>query len=72
MYTCKYKILADFNLAIARQTAKLPNLIPCQIFRLCGMWDKKLHTSPQNANPVYVYCLQVMVNLMYSSSTTKV
>ena len=24
---CRYEILADFNLAVARQTAKLPNLI---------------------------------------------
>ena len=32
-----YKRVADFNLAVAQaheQTAKPPNLIPCQIFRL--------------------------------------
>ena len=36
MYMCKYEILADFNLAVAMQTAKLPNLIPCQFFQLYG------------------------------------
>jgi len=29
-------ILADFNLTVLTQTAKLPNLIPCQISRLYG------------------------------------
>ena len=37
-------ILADFNLAVSTQTAKPPNLIPHQIFRLYGMyvvgWEK--------------------------------
>ena len=36
-YICKYEILSDFNLAgskLDRQTAKPPNLIPRQIFRL--------------------------------------
>ena len=28
-------ILVDFNLAVSTPTAKLPNLIPCQIFWLC-------------------------------------
>ena len=27
MYICKYEILADFNLAVARQTAKPPNFL---------------------------------------------
>ena len=37
-YTLRAKIiLADFNLAVSTQTAKLPNLIPRQIFRLYGM-----------------------------------
>ena len=27
-------ILGDFNLAVSTQVAKLPNLIPCQIFQL--------------------------------------
>ena len=31
------KSLADFNLAVERHTAKLPNLIPRQIFRLYSM-----------------------------------
>ena len=36
-YICKYGIiLADFNLAVAKQTAKPPNLIPRQIFWLYG------------------------------------
>ena len=36
-YICKYGIiLADFNLAVAKQTAKPPNLIPRQIFQLYG------------------------------------
>ena len=30
-------ILVDFNLAVSTQTAKLPNLIPHQIFRLYSM-----------------------------------
>ena len=30
-------ILADFNLVVSTQTAKPPNLIPRQIFRLYGM-----------------------------------
>ena len=33
---CKI-ILVDFNLAVSTLTAKLPNLIPCQIFRLYGI-----------------------------------
>ena len=36
-YICKYEILADFNLAVAKQTAKPPNLIPRQIFWLYGI-----------------------------------
>ena len=35
------KILADFNLAVQRHTAKPPNLIPRQIFRLYGSYVKK-------------------------------
>ena len=31
------KKLTDFNLAVEKHTAKLPNLIPRQIFRLYGM-----------------------------------
>ena len=34
-YTCKYEILADFNLAVASWGAKPPNLIPRQIFWRC-------------------------------------
>ena len=30
-------ILADFNLTVSTLTAKPPNLIPWQIFRLCGI-----------------------------------
>ena len=36
-YVLRVKILADFNLAVSTLTAKLPNLIPCQIFRLYGI-----------------------------------
>ena len=32
----RYEILADFNLAVIISTAKLPNLIPRQIFQLYG------------------------------------
>ena len=39
-YICKYEILADFNLAVERQTAKPPNLIPHQIFRLYDKSDQ--------------------------------
>ena len=36
-YALQAKItLADFNLAVSIQTAKPPNLLPCQIFRLYG------------------------------------
>ena len=34
---CKCEILANFNLAVAKQTAKPPNLIPRQIFWLNDM-----------------------------------
>ena len=36
-YICKYEVLMDFNLAVASKTAKPPNLIPRQIFRLYGI-----------------------------------
>ena len=37
-YMLQAKImLADFNLAVSTQTAKLPNLIPHQIFQLYGI-----------------------------------
>ena len=31
-------LLVDFNLAVSTPTAKLPNLIPCQIYRLYSMY----------------------------------
>ena len=31
-------ILADFNLAVSPPTAKLPNIVSCQIFRLYGIY----------------------------------
>ena len=36
IYICEYEILADFNLAVVISTAKPPNLILHQIFRLYG------------------------------------
>ena len=45
-YICKYEILAEFNLAVANQTTKLPNLILHQIFRLCmSQKEHVLHNS---------------------------
>ena len=38
MFIYMGEILADFNLAIGRPTAKLPNLNHCQIFRLYGSY----------------------------------
>ena len=35
-YICKYEILVDFNLVVAMQTAKPPNLIPCPFFQPYG------------------------------------
>ena len=41
MATSLVEILADFNLAVQRHTAKLPNLIPHQIFQLSCMQKKR-------------------------------
>ena len=55
MYIFKYEILADFSLVVARQTAKLPNLIPRQIFQLYGMSRGKSITIMASRGMIYRY-----------------
>ena len=43
---CVRKMLVYFNLAVSTLTAKLPNLIPCQIFRLYGIPRPRLFYHP--------------------------
>ena len=53
-------ILVDFNLAVSTQTAKPPNLIPRQIFRLYGTYihthsHTYIHTYLHTYIHIYVY-----------------
>ena len=52
-YICKYEILVDFNLVIARRTTKPPNLIPRQIFRLYGTCRKVAWEWPGDEASIY-------------------
>ena len=48
-FICQEEILADFNLAVGRPTAKPPNLNHRQIFRLYGTF---VHMHPVSLCPI--------------------
>ena len=51
-----YKIiLPDFNLAVSTSTAKLPNLILCQIFRLYGISSRGALSNISTTEKVYLH-----------------
>ena len=58
-------ILADFDLAVLTPTAKPPNLIPCQIFRLYGIqeglgrWSKHTHQSESHQSATTMLACRV-------------
>ena len=47
-YICKYEILVDFNLAVARQTAKLPNFPAIQ-------YVSDIHTNLQGISSLRLF-----------------
>ena len=59
-----YKIiLADFNLAVSMSTAKLPNLILCQIFRLYGISSRGALSNASTTEKFYLHIGESLFNI---------
>ena len=64
--------VADFNLAVSTSTAKPPNLIPCQIFRLYSMYLLYTAVVHNNSNKAQSSWKQKNVTRCYEAKIEEV